>query len=233
MPEPLGSIVPLTHHANLLKSAMDKMHWHKLRRPKFATVLAMLLAGVLILTVLLLQRHKELTALYEETLEDTFLPRMEAIAVQVEEEVFRSLLRYHVNSLVPQDDAIATENLSSALLFIIITDSLNCSNGLETDIEILNSIAGSSNATVQGFHMDERVTEFASMHDIRFPIREKPSWNHLPALAKIGSDTPLVLVYDVGSGLLIGAHHPIPDDALKSRLFYKRWAYRGLYEEVW
>ena len=211
---------------------MDKIRWRKLRLPSFVTVLTMLLVGVLVSTVLLLLQHKELTALYEEILEETFLARVEAGAIKVEEETFQSLRRYHVNSLVPQDDAIATENLSSALLFIIITDSLNCSNGLETDIEILNNIAGSSNATVQGFHMDERVTEFASMYGIGFPIREKPSWDHLPGLANVGAVTPLVLVYDVVSGLLIGTHHPIPDDVLKSRLFYKRWAHRGLYDEV-
>ncbi len=177
-------------------------------------------------------QYKKLTALYEETLQEMFLARVEAKAVQAEEEAFQSLRRYHVNSLVPQGDAIATENLSSTSLFIIITDSFNCSNGLETGIEILNNIAGSPNATVQGFHMDEGVTEFTSMYGIGFPVRKKPSWDHLPGLASVGTVTPLVLVYDVASGFLIGIHHPIPDDALKSRLFYKRWAYRGLYNEV-
>ena len=211
---------------------MDQIRRRKLRLPSFVTVLTMLLVGVLVITVLLLLQHKELTALYEETLEDTFLPLVEDRAIKTEEEAFQSLQRYHVNSLVLQGDAIETQNLSSASLFIIITDSLNCSNGLETDVEILNSIAGSSNATVQGFHMDGRVTEFASMYGIGFPIREKPSWDHIPGLAKVGTDTPLVLVYDVASGLLIGVHRPIPDDVLKSRLFYKRWAHRGLYDEV-
>ncbi len=185
-----------------------------------------MLVGLLVITVLLLYRHREITALYDENLRDSFLARMEAEAVKVEEQAFQALLPHHLDGVIPRGSAVMPDD-ESGVLFVIITDSTNCSNGLLTDVQVLNRIHGhTSTATVQGYYMDDRddrMADFISVYGIEFPIEKKQSWEHIPGLANVA--TPLVLAYDIRSGSVVGVHHPIPNDALKSKLFYMQWEY--------
>lgn len=177
--------------------------------------LAVLMVPILGLTSFFIYRNTELTKYHRQLMLDVFAARVEAQAISIEEELFQSLLPYSPDILLKTNEVF-----DDRLLFVILADSTNCSNGLNTDIQVLNKIHHGISTSVQGFYESTNDTsseDFAHMHNIEFPFEARK----LEFLDREENITPIVLVYN--RGVLAGVHIPIPNDRIKSELFYKQW----------
>ncbi len=195
-----------------------------LRFPKTDEWAYGLLLVLMVIIVLFLIRLKQYNDMHEELARETFEDRIEAEAVAAEEHafgipasVFGSSEEFH-----RKEGALAR-----GISFAILLDPANCSNSLSSDIEALGAFHRSPSSwihSVRGYYVSDRhdlFEEFVSLYKIRFPVvKENPVASHIDS---IHVSTPLVLVLDALSDTVLDAHHPIPDDVHKSRLFYDKW----------
>ncbi|MCY3629217.1 MAG: hypothetical protein OXG94_04280 [Bacteroidetes bacterium] len=179
------------------------------------------LLGILtVLFIPLLVKLSQPQAISDELRLEIFSYRVEAMATATEEialelpiDVFGSPAKPH--------------NAEVSVSIVILLDTNNCSNGLVSDIAKLNEFHRTPREwinSVQGYYVSpdkKYLEEFILMHAIEFPVVHMNPLEEFPDYYTIS--TPLVLVLDSKSHTILDTHQPIPDDVLKSRLFYDKW----------
>ncbi len=182
--------------------------------------LSYVLLGLLtVLFIPILVKSSQTQGISDELRIEIFSNRVEAmarvteeIALEIPMDVFKAVDKPH--------------NTNAFLSFVILLDSSNCSNGLDSDVPRLNELHRNPRTwigSVQGYYVsqDENyLEEFLSSHTIEFPVVHMDPLREFPSYAV---STPLVLVIESMSGTILDSHQPIPDDVLKSRLFYEKW----------
>ena len=178
-----------------------------------------LLAILVAVTILLLGRLDQYNDITQQQAASNFLNQIEAAAVTTEENALK----------IPAYVFAETEQVRTApgpgLAIAILLDPINYSNGLATDIQKLNYLhlyPPGNIRSVQGYYVSDQhdlFGQFLSIHKIRFPVvKSNPLTGYQDSLS-----TPLVLVLDAQSGMILDTHQPIPDDVQKSTFFYDRW----------
>ena len=191
----------------------------KLRRPTLNECAYGLLAVMAIQTAMLIVKLDQSRGLSSLLTDELIANQIEAASVAAEEHALGLPAHWFVNRDDPQSEA------QEGISLVVLVDPNNCSNGLESDIARLNYFhrhrPGWINS-VEGYYVSEQYDlfeEFRSMHDIQFPLSKRS----IPLPYMDNMTTPLVLIIDSQSGMVLDTHQPIPDDLQKSQLFYDKW----------
>ncbi len=179
------------------------------------------LLGILtILFIPLLVKLNQPKSISDELRLEIFNYRVEAMATATEE----TALELPTGMF---ESPVKSHNSGASISIVILLDINNCSNGLNLDVARLNQLHRNPKEwinSVYGYYvsLDKKYLEdFISMHAIEFPVFHMNLLEEFPDYYKIS--TPLVLVLDSKRNTILDTHQPIPDDVLKSRLFYDKW----------